>query len=257
MHTFGYMLSKPPVFPPYHFPLLFFPFLHSLTCLYLLCFSSGQRPPSAKTKTKRRKRRRRGSNKGAWAGRGGQNRLIWHDTSHVHTHRGHCSAPLRQRPLWSASWACGPLSFLLLLSSPPQLFSCPLVFLHQPTGDFHPPRGRWLRGLDFPWQAVCSNEQWPASGCLRVLAKYESRRSQTPVKNREVWRKGKRCAHIWATWWNHETLPRTLAKQKYREMMCKHEPLQLFNPGVYIGWALRRWPSRWPHCCMCAAKIPH
>lgn len=127
MHTFAYMLSKPPLFPPYHFPLLFFPFLHSLTCPYLLCLSSGQRPPSAKTKRKWRKRSRRGSNKGAWAGRAGQNRLIWDDTSHVQT----------QGPLFGAFAAETPVislmsvwpSFILAppFISPPPLFLPPCL----------------------------------------------------------------------------------------------------------------------------------
>lgn len=256
MHIFAYMLSKPPLFPPYHFPLLFFPFLHSLTCPYLLCLSSGQRPPSTKTKKRQRKRSRRGSNKGAWAGRGGQNRLIWDDMSHTGAivqrfcSRGPCDQPHERVALFHSCSSFHPL---------PSSFLAPLSFCisRQEISTHRGADGSGGTQLDFPRQAVCFNEQRPASGCLRMLAKYKTRHSQTPVKNREVWRKGKRCAHIWATWWNRETLPETLAKQKYREMMCNHEPLQLFNPGVYTGWALRRWPSHWPHCCVCAAKIPH
>lgn len=94
MHTFAYKQSKSPLFSPYHF-LLFFPFLHSLTCPYRLCHSSGQRPLSAKRK--RRKRAGRVATRGHEEG-GGQNRLIWDDTPHVHTQgplfsRGPCDQP--------------------------------------------------------------------------------------------------------------------------------------------------------------------
>lgn len=178
MHTFAYMLSKSPLFPPYHFPLC--SFSPSCTLLPDLICSAFH---LSRGLWVQRQRETRGRGAGGVATRGNKEReeariALSEMIGCIYTHRGHCSVEAPVISLGSV-W---PSFFLLLLPSP-----LLLDFLQQPSGDFHPPQGRWLRGtrLDFPWQAVCSNEQWPASVCLHVLAKYESLRSQTPVKNRE------------------------------------------------------------------------
>lgn len=177
MHTFGFKQSKSPLFSPYHF-LLFFPFLHSL--LPALIGSAFHLGRGLWVQRESRGKEQEGLQQGGTRRGGGQNRLIWDDMPHVHTQgplfsRGPCDQPQER------------VAFFLSCSS----FHPPPVFLRR--ADRRPPRGPIALGgsVDFPWQAVCSDEQRPASVCMHVLAKYESPRSQTPVKNREVWGKGK------------------------------------------------------------------
>ena len=126
MHTAAHSLSKPSLFPPLITSLsAVFPFLHSLTCPYLLSLSSRERPPSAGDKENRG-----GGKKGQQQGgmrrerRRGETESLICDGTHTHI-RTHTQGPLfggfAAGPCDHGGWdwwTCGP-SFLppILLSS--------------------------------------------------------------------------------------------------------------------------------------------
>lgn len=119
MHTFAYMLSKSPLFPPYHFPLCSFsPSCTLLPALICSAFHLGR------GLWVQRQRESRGRGEGGVATRGHEEReepespyLRWYAAC---THRGHCSveAPvISLRSVW-------PSFFCSSFPPPCSLTSC-------------------------------------------------------------------------------------------------------------------------------------
>lgn len=82
------------VSPPYHFPLCCFPFLHSLTCPYLLSLSSRERPLSTGDKENRgggKKEQQQGGMRRER--RRGETESLICDGTHTHI-RTHTQGPL-------------------------------------------------------------------------------------------------------------------------------------------------------------------
>lgn len=154
MHTFAYMLSKSPLFPPYHFPLCSFsPSCTLLPALICSAFHLGR------GLWVQRQRESRGRGEGGVATRGHEEReepespyLRWYAAC---THRGHCSveAPvISLRSVW-------PSFFFAPLSLPPAPW-LPAAADRRfpPTAGPMAPRdsvGFSLTGCLFQWAVAC------------------------------------------------------------------------------------------------------